>query len=164
VDRHRWSRIALVSIALLCLLSGGIAAAASRLEAHYECYWWSEDQMVGLNPNKPPPKETRVRIERWEYSDPIGVPNPDEVILVIHLGSTPPDAVSVRASWLTKKWSTPELRTLAVRRDGEQVAEVKIPVRQFIYQMHPKKLRSVITVKDQKDQVTTVDLPIVVGD
>jgi hypothetical protein len=33
--------------------------------------------MVGLDPNAPPPKATRVKLERWEYSDPIGVPHPE---------------------------------------------------------------------------------------
>lgn len=51
----------------------------------FRCLWWSAEQMIGLNPNAPPPKTMDVPIQKWEYSDPIGVPHPDVVDLVIEV-------------------------------------------------------------------------------
>lgn len=162
MGRHRYVWAASFAVLCFCWLSAGVAQAASGLDGHYECYWWSQSQMTGLNPNNPPPKETRVRIDRWEYSDPIGVPNPDEVILVVHLAETPADAISVRTSWLTTKWSPPQLRKLVVIGDGDRVGEVRIPVRDVINRQHPRKLRSIIMVNGRV--IKNVDLPILLGD
>lgn len=102
-------------ICLVCLLAGqalasgvGLAqskpAPASKLSAAitFRCLWWSEKQMDGLNPNSPPPKTTEVTLNKWEYSDPIGVPHPDVVDVVVELGN---DA-DTEAGNLTVKVST----------------------------------------------------------
>jgi hypothetical protein len=41
--------------------------------------------MEGMDPNNPPPKETRVVLKRWEYTDPVGVPHPDVVDVVAQI-------------------------------------------------------------------------------
>jgi hypothetical protein len=41
--------------------------------------------MEGLNPNSPPPKMTEVKLQKWEYTDPVGVPHPDKVDVVVVL-------------------------------------------------------------------------------
>jgi hypothetical protein len=78
---------------------------ALTMELSFHCLWWSESQMEGLNPNAPPPKKTDVKIEKWEYSDPIGVPHPDVVDLVIDLRNAGGVAaeklrVQISAAWL----------------------------------------------------------------
>lgn len=82
-----------------CLLAGVVAALAScpscsrqqteatgpdlSTEISYRALWWSLEQMNGLNPNAPPPKTTDVKLDKWEYSDPIGVPHPDVVDVAV---------------------------------------------------------------------------------
>src|SRR5262245_8658291 len=63
------------------------APPALRADVAFACLWWSEAQMEGLNPNAPPPKRTEVRITKWEYSDPVGVPHPDVVDVVVILAN-----------------------------------------------------------------------------
>lgn len=53
----------------------------------FRCLWWSEAQMEGFDPNSPPPKTTEVTIHKWEYTDPVGVPHPDSVDLVVALAN-----------------------------------------------------------------------------
>lgn len=47
--------------------------------AEFRCLWWSQEQQAHFNPNQPPPKATEVLIDRWEYTDPVGTPNPDRI-------------------------------------------------------------------------------------
>jgi len=62
-----------------------VDAARLGVEVRFTSMWWSQAQMEGLNPNDPPPKNTEVELTRWEYSDPIGVPHPDVVNVVVTL-------------------------------------------------------------------------------
>jgi hypothetical protein len=55
--------------------------------ASFHCLWWSEAEMENLDPNSPPPKRTDVIIKKWEYSDPVGIPHPDVVDLVMEIGN-----------------------------------------------------------------------------
>ena len=41
--------------------------------------------MANFDPNHPPEKEARVTLKSWEYTDPIGVPHPDFVELVVEV-------------------------------------------------------------------------------
>jgi hypothetical protein len=61
--------------------------------------------MEGMDPNHPPPKETRIPIRRWEYTDPVGVPHPDVVDLVVLIRNDSPremEGVSpdIQIQWL----------------------------------------------------------------
>lgn len=101
------SPLLLVLVALLAACSGREAPSvpedAIALAAEFQARWWSPAQMEGLDPDDPPPKETVVVLQRWEYSDPIGVPNPDTVDLVVTVanpGRAPLDLV-LRA---TRRW------------------------------------------------------------
>lgn len=40
-----------------------------------------------MDMDNPPPKKTGVRIEKWEYSDPGGVPHPDKVEILAKIES-----------------------------------------------------------------------------
>lgn len=94
------STACLLAAAALALVAPGSEAEppknAIAVTATFDCLWWSEAQMDGLDPNNPPPKETRVPIKRWEYSDPVGVPHPNVVDLVVRIkNDSPKDAEDV---------------------------------------------------------------------
>jgi hypothetical protein len=56
-------------------------AKGFSLSLQFSCLWWGPDQM-GIDPNDAPPKTTETVIEKWEYSDPVGVPHPDSVMVM----------------------------------------------------------------------------------
>ena len=101
---------------LVLLVAAGAALLASpplHADLTFVCNWWSEAQMNGLNPNAPPPKNTEVTITKWEYSDPIGVPHPDVIEIVLALqndGSQPMSGLEIE---LTGQWRIGPLRTAA---------------------------------------------------
>jgi hypothetical protein len=64
------------------------------VEIGFTCLWWSESQMEGLNPNAPPPKNTEVKLTKWEYSDPVGVPHPDVIDVLVTLKNPTNEALS----------------------------------------------------------------------
>ena len=93
------------------------AAPAVRAEVAFACLWWSEAQMESLNPNAPPPKNTEVKLTKWEYSDPVGVPHPDTVDVVVSLESAGQDVSSLEAE-VTGEWKNGPLRNAARRQPG----------------------------------------------
>jgi len=140
-------------------------AAAAGLSAHYECLWWSTEQMRNLDPNHPPLKTSVVRLAKWEYSDPIGVPHPDLVTLVVRVPKAEAAHLSVRTEWLGGSWSAPTILALsgAMTSDGaEQVGRYAIEIGPYIETHSPKRLRSSLYVRGVK--VGDFDLPIATGD
>lgn len=122
-----------------------IPAAAQDLSAQAEFHtlWWSKEQMAHFDPNKPPPKQTDVVIDRWEYSDPVGVPHPDDITAHVRIrnkGEKPstPVTVTVQVRWKdgtqrsskTAVWSPPRLvktiRLAPVPAKGENTFTVPI--------------------------------------
>src|SRR5215510_14883647 len=69
-----------------------VPAPAVNATLSFKALWWSQAQMENLNPNSPPPKTQVVELERWEYTDPIGVPHPDtaDVVLTLSTGTGSP--------------------------------------------------------------------------
>jgi hypothetical protein len=61
------------------------APAQFSISAQFDCLWWNESQMDGMDPNHPPPKNTRVKLKRWEYTDPVGVPHPEIVDVAVQI-------------------------------------------------------------------------------
>ena len=146
-------------------LIAGPADAATSVEASYECLWWAPAQMVDLDPNKPPPKATPTALTRWEYSDPVGVPHPDVVTLVVRASAADAAAVTVRTQWLGKTWSplTPRQATTPVATEGAtSVLRYDIPIGPYILAHEPKRFRSSIFIAGVK--VKDVDLAIQLGD
>ena len=146
-----------------------LAAGPSNLDvqAHFECLWWAEHQMERLRADSPLPKTTRVRLPRWEYSDPIGVPNPDEVILVVTLRASTARTVtlSVRTRWKIRAWANPEPlpdRSVVLEAGVPHNEEFIIPVRAMIYDRSAKRLAAHIWV--DRREVTRVELPVLGGD
>lgn len=60
--------------------------------------------MEGLNPNAPPPKNTEVKLTKWEYSDPVGVPHPDVVDAVVTLKAATGEAMSRLRVEVARQW------------------------------------------------------------
>ena len=112
-------------------------------EAEFRTLWWSKEQMRNFDPNRPPPKATELVIDHWEYSDPVGVPHPDEItaqIAIRNKGSEPSPAfrLCVEVRWKEGpesnskrvRWSTPRtLKTAdiaAVPGNGEKLFSIPI--------------------------------------
>ncbi|MBS0643050.1 MAG: hypothetical protein U1E70_27880 [Acetobacteraceae bacterium] len=161
--------IGLLPVLLVLIVAGGAGRDTSALEvkARYECLWWSPRQMENLNPDKPPPQETRVVIDRWEYTDPVGVPHPDTVILVVTLrAATARDVrLAVKTQWLTSKWTAAVFattQTVRIEAGSTRDVELTIPVADMILERHARRLRSLVLIDG--NPVTRADLPVVVGD
>lgn len=152
------------------VLSRPVHAAPPPLtiRAHYECLWWSDSQMEGLRADSPLPKTTRVKLERWEYSDPVGVPNPDEVILVVTLIAPAPRGLQLaaRTSWRIRgAWrqgATLPARPVTLAAATPRAEEFTIPVRRMIYDRDARRLATTLLV-DGKDSIRA-ELPIIGGD
>ena len=74
------------------------------LGTEFRTLWWSMEQMDGMDPNNLPPKELTVTLDHWEFTDPIGVPNPDKVDLVVnieHKGSSTDEGLNLLAA---RRW------------------------------------------------------------
>jgi hypothetical protein len=109
----------------------------------FRCLWWSPEQQKNYNPNRPPPKETEVVIDHWEYTDPVWPPNPDKITAVIQLtneggAAGPPFRVTAEIRWKTGPQAKPEAarwdrRVLIKTLDRAPLApgaktEVQIPI------------------------------------
>ncbi len=109
------------NIIVLAAFIAGLAGCAPQPQVHetlrFECLWWSPQQIATLDPNRPPPKTTRVTISRWEYSDPIGVPHPATVDVVLHVDRPLGRAPQLAVSWLGTVPKR-EIRVMERRRDG----------------------------------------------
>ncbi len=62
--------------------------------------------MNGLDPNNPPPQNTDIVIEKWDYSDPVGTPHPDTVDLVIEVKNESDLPASGLSSRIEGQWKT----------------------------------------------------------
>ena len=74
------------------------------VSATYRCLWWSEAQMENFDPNSPPPKKTEVVIKKWEYSDPVGMPHPDVVDLVVEVKNDGRSTASHVVAEISGQW------------------------------------------------------------
>lgn len=143
------SRIATTGV-LVALLVGDVHCAAHRsapedssgalgMRLEFVCVWWSESQMNGLDPDNPPPKRTSVSLDRWEYTDPVGVPHPDTFDVVATVTADPHSGGAVRLAaaqrWLIgpigdrdratwSEWSALPVVEAAVDRNGSGVLRV----------------------------------------
>jgi hypothetical protein len=64
-----------------------VSAGTLSVRVSYRALWWSPEQMNNMSPNAPPPKTTVVNLDKWEYSDPIGVPHPDTVDVTVAIAN-----------------------------------------------------------------------------
>jgi len=66
--------------------------------------------MEGLNPNAPPAKRTEVTIQKWEYSDPVGVPHPDVVDAAVEVKNESGASVAGAVIEVSGRWRTGPFR------------------------------------------------------
>lgn len=189
-------RIALLTFAALvvaaCSPASRLAAATPvvQVDVAFTCLWWSDAQMEGLNPNAPPPKNTEVTIKKWEYSDPVGVPHPETVDIVVTLVNTSGEILSnleveVSGAWkdgplhspARAVWSQP---TVLKKFDGVSVGPseprtLRVPVEiksrmDPLYKrgQWPFGFRTTVAVRRQGSTEplarAVTDLPIIAGD
>jgi hypothetical protein len=185
------------SVWLACLLTATIAPQLSRAQSppkvsaaiSFRCLWWSDQQKNGLNPNSPPPKNTEVTISKWEYSDPIEVPHPDVVDIVVDLrnqADRPAENLVVdisalwkigqkknkaRAAW-GKPFSLKRMPAIRLEARGAQSFRVPINLAEKMTALSARRfwpwaLRAQVTVSTRSGkllQKITIDLPIIPGD
>jgi hypothetical protein len=60
--------------------------------------------MERFDPNSPPPKTSDVVIRKWEYSDPVGVPHPDIVEVVVEIKNEGSAPASGMVAEVTGRW------------------------------------------------------------
>lgn len=143
--------------------------------------------MEGLNPNSPPPKNTEVKLSKWEYSDPIGVPHPDTVDLAVTVHNPYANAASnlnveIRVQWKTGPqgkpsaaiWSEPAVlkqQGLSVDAEGQQIVKAPVDLKKKMDELEKQKkwpfaLRVVADVKAASAVVSQsqAELPIKAGD
>ena len=86
-----------------------------------------------------------VRIEKWEYSDPVVVPHPDNVSLVVNVPADISGPLSARIKWKRQRWSTAQtldqIKT-SDRPGGGRVLSAVIGLRKQIDHNPPRLLRS----------------------
>lgn len=166
------------------------AAPALRADVAFACLWWSEAQMEGLNPNAPPPKNTEVKLTKWEYSDPVGVPHPDTLDVVVTLANSGGQTLSnleveVAGEWkdgplrdaASAAWSQPVLlqrfQGVSVGPSGPQTLRVRVELKAMMESLTkqrewPYGLRATVTVRvarsTQPMAQATAELPIRPGD
>jgi hypothetical protein len=192
----------LPAIWLVCLLGLGSeliyarAQQASTPAPHvstaitFRCLWWSDEQKNGLNPNAPPPKTTEVILKKWEYSDPIEVPHPDVVDVVVEIrnDSDLPAAdltVDVATRWRIgplrnedqatwgKATSAQRLSVASLSPRGTHTLRVPVNLAEKMKQLRPKRtwpwaLRAQATATSAASgkilSTIEADLPITPGD
>jgi len=100
---------------LSIVLFGGVRAEpvppSLAADIIFRCLWWSETQMEQFDPNAPPPKTTEVTIQKWEYTDPVGVPHPDVVDVVIELKNEGTSAASGIVTEIAGQWRIGPLKS-----------------------------------------------------
>ena len=136
----------------------------------FHCLWWSEAQMENLDPNSPPPKNTDVVIQKWEYSDPVGVPHPDVVDLVLEIRNmneapSPTLVAEISGQWRTgpissegkAAWGTRQpvksLRLDAIPPGKAASVRIPIDIAGRVSELRAKKawpwrFRALLTVRD----------------
>jgi len=170
--------------------SQGKATPAVAVAVAFVCLWWSEAQMEGLNPNAPPPKQTEVRITKWEYSDPIGVPHPDVVDIVVTLVNSGTQVLSNLEVEVASEWNEGSNRAAAkavwspstviqsfpsvsLGSAGRQILRVPVNLKAKMDSLAklkkwPYELRATVTVRErgsaQPIAQTRAELPIRRGD
>jgi len=161
-------RRTLLTLPIIAQFRPAFAAPQLTIRAHYECLWWADNQMEGLRSDSPLPKTTRVKLDRWEYSDPVGVPNPDDVILVLALSAPAARtlSLSVRPSFRIRgTWRSVAVlpgRTITLEPGTTRSEEFTIPVRTMIHEHSARRLATAILVDGR--QAARAELPIIGGD
>jgi hypothetical protein len=166
------------------------ASPALHADVAFACLWWSEAQMEGLNPNAPPPKKTEVKLTKWEYSDPVGVPHPDTVDVMVTLANSGGQALSnldveVAGEWKEGRladaasavWSQSAViqtfQRVSVGPSGQQTLRVPVDLKSKMDSLAkerkwPYGLRATVTVRTgpsaQPLAHAAAELPIRPGD
>ena len=146
------------------------APAAPTLAVHvqFTAMWWSEAQMEGLDPNDPPPKNTEVELTRWEYTDPVGVPHPDIVNILVTVENRGTKPVSDLTVTSEGEWKIGPLEDESHGRWGETVIlgkadRLQVPAastRTIRVPVNLKQMMDALRPQDQWPYVLRVDVSV----
>jgi hypothetical protein len=145
--------------------------------------------MEGLNPNAPPPKNTEVKLAKWEYSDPVGVPHPDTIDIVVNVVNSAGQPLSnvnvqVNGEWKigslkdesAARWSeASSMKTfegVSLPSKGSQTLRVPVDLKSLMdshwkHGRWPYGLRATVIVKAPglpESRSASAELPITPGD
>lgn len=186
---HRCAVLLCCSAMLACAQESAKSSPPGKLQTEiaFLCMWWSEAQMEGLNPNSPPPKNTEVKLSKWEYSDPIGVPHPDTFDVAVTVKNPNANAAAnldmeIRVQWKigpqgkpsAATWSEPGVlkqQGLSVDAGGQQTIKASIDLKKKMDDLEKQKkwpfaLRAIADVKAASSGASQseAELPIKPGD
>lgn len=92
--------------------------------------WWSEAQMIGMDLDSPPSKTAEIQLDRWEYGDPIGNPNP-ATFNVVALVSVPYAmggiALTAQMRWLVGPLTDRSAATWTEWEDFVRLEPARVP-------------------------------------
>jgi hypothetical protein len=194
--KYQFAKLGFAAVCLLILetmaCTNKSPAEALKLSSSvsFQCLWWSPDQMNGLDPNSPPSKTTAVTIQKWEYSDPISVPHPDVLNVVVQItneSGVPAADTVVEISGLWKvgpfknerlaDWSTPVLLEkagpFALAAHETKIVRASVNLAQKMTELQkaanwPYGLRVNVTLtrlgSSSPIGVSQAELPIIAGD
>jgi hypothetical protein len=163
---------------LLGLLIGATVFAPLTLRAEplkiniaFSGLWWSEDQLNGMDPNNPPPKTTRHRLQKWEWTGDQWPPAPDVVDVDVTLsGGAAAAKTTAQISYqygLGRGRLSPPKQLLATTIDLSPHGDATslrgpLPLLRDAGKLHPEFVQ--VTVKVGAQPPATARLPITVGD
>jgi hypothetical protein len=158
MDKRVAMLASVVTILAACSSPGPPETAGAgevRLDLGFSCLWWSTAQMEGMNPNAPPPKNTEVRLSKWEYSDPIGVPHPEVVDVVITLTNSGRQPLSNLEVEVASQWRRGPLQHSAQAVWGERAVlksfqKVNVPAAGSHNLRLPVDLRTMMEALDKE--------------
>lgn len=185
-------------VCVLAFLSASSVLAADvkqqkeqfRISGYFSALWWSAAQMESFDPNSPPKKETTVRLEKWEYTDPVAVPHPDSVDVVFELEALGDVAKGGLEYRISEQWKVGRLNSersakwerisvgdkwipVDLKREARVVLKKEIELRSRMKKLHsrdqwPWRLRSLMELRQVGSNAPImkhgIELPMTPGD
>jgi hypothetical protein len=147
-----------------------LAGKPVKIEIAFSGMWWSEDQLIGLDEDHPPPMATRVKLDQWIDEFDVLPPHPDLVDVDVTVkGARGSAKIPVRATyqWGFKgHFTAPKplfQETVYLSSSPEPSFRGTINVMKYLNGRRlPDCLRVRVKVADQSPAIA--DLPVVVGD
>jgi hypothetical protein len=147
-------RLVFLAIVLLGVHASALADAPVKAKIVFSGLWWTRQQVPGMDPDHPPPKETRATITNWDGSDPEWPPHPDIVDVDVTLtgpASAAKIPVTISYQWLERRHSTrPSILvqdTADLSSRSSRPLHATVNVSEYLDQEHfPDRLRIIVKI------------------